>query len=122
MLDHADVLIDLGTPVGDALVGVDGLDTAVAPGSSVAAVAIVNEIKAQTAQLLVARGAMQPVLTSAAVVGAAESARLFDAAYDEYARRLSRVLRVEHRAGTTRAPDPIRHRPARARNHRKGKG
>jgi uncharacterized phosphosugar-binding protein len=96
LLDHADVLIDLGTPVGDALVDVDGLDVAVAPGSSVAAVAIVNEIKARTAQRLVARGAMPPVLTSAAVVGAAESARLFDAAYDEYARRLAQVLRVEH--------------------------
>jgi uncharacterized phosphosugar-binding protein len=96
LLDHADVLIDLGTPVGDALVDVDGLDVAVAPGSSMAAVAIVNEIKARTAQRLVARGAMPPVLTSAAVVGASESARLFDAAYDEYARRLAHVLRVDH--------------------------
>jgi uncharacterized phosphosugar-binding protein len=110
LLDHADVLIDLGTPVGDALVGVDGLDVPVAPGSSVAAVAIVNEIKAQTAQLLVARGAMPPVLTSAAVVGAEESARLFDAAYDEYARRLTNVLRVDHAA-----PRPSQHAQAEAR-------
>ncbi len=110
LLDHADVLIDLGTPVGDALVGVDGLDVPVAPGSSVAAVAIVNEIKAQTAQLLVARGAMPPVLTSAAVVGAEESARLFDAAYDEYARRLTNVLRVDHAAAR-----PTQHAQAEAR-------
>jgi uncharacterized phosphosugar-binding protein len=110
LLDHADVLIDLGTPVGDALVRVDGLDVPVAPGSSVAAVAIVNEIKAQTAQLLVARGAMPPVLTSAAVVGAEESARLFDAAYDEYARRLTNVLRVDHAAVR-----PTQHAQAEAR-------
>jgi uncharacterized phosphosugar-binding protein len=64
----------------------------VGPGSSLAAIAVVNEIKVQTAELLVARGAMPPVLTSAAVVGRDESARLFDAAYHEHARRLANVL------------------------------
>jgi len=61
-------------------------------------VAVVNEIKVRTAQLLVARGGMPPVLTSGSVVGNEESARLFDAAYDEHARRLARVLagREEH--------------------------
>jgi uncharacterized protein (UPF0212 family) len=41
---------------------------------------------------------MPPVLTSGSVVGNEESARLFDAAYDEHARRLARVLagREEH--------------------------
>jgi uncharacterized phosphosugar-binding protein len=92
LLDHADVVIDLGTPIGDALVTIDGLATPVGPGSSVAGVAVVNEIKVRTAQLLVARGGMPPVLTSGSVVGKEESARLFDAAYDEHARRLARVL------------------------------
>lgn len=93
LLDHADVVVDLCTPVGDALVAVDGLETPVAPGSSIAAVAIANEIKAQTAALLVARGAMPPVLTSAALIGAERSRQLFDAAYAEHARRIARVLR-----------------------------
>lgn len=93
LLDHADVVIDLGTVVGDAMVSVDGLATPVGPGSSVVGVAVVNEIKVRTAQRLVARGAMPPVLTSATVVGPEESARLFDAAYDEHARRLTRALR-----------------------------
>jgi uncharacterized phosphosugar-binding protein len=92
LLDHGDVVIDLGTPVGDALVTIDGLSTPVGPGSSVAAVAVVNELKVQTAERLVARGAMPPVLTSAALVGADESARLFDAAYEEHARRLAAAL------------------------------
>ena len=35
---------------------------------------------------------MPPVLTSGSVVGNEESARLFDAAYDEHARRLAHVL------------------------------
>ncbi|MCW2964445.1 MAG: hypothetical protein JWO17_1697 [Actinomycetia bacterium] len=93
LLDNADIVLDLGTPAADALITIDGLDTPVAPGSTIAAVAFVNEIKAQTAELLVERGAMPPVLTSAAVVGKEESARLFDAAYSEHARRYARSLR-----------------------------
>jgi uncharacterized phosphosugar-binding protein len=93
LLDLADVVLDLGTPPGDALVRLDGVETPVAPGSTLAAVALVNEIKAQTAARLVARGALPPVLTSAAVVGAEASARLFDDAYAEHARRYARSLR-----------------------------
>lgn len=92
LADHADVVIDLCTPPADALVDVPGLATPVGPGSSIAAVAVANEIKVQTAERLVARGAMPPVLTSATVVGPDESARLFDAAYAEHARRLARAL------------------------------
>jgi uncharacterized phosphosugar-binding protein len=79
-------------------VSIDGLATPVGPGSSVAGVAVANELKVRTARLLVARGTMPPVLTSGSVVGKEESARLFDAAYDEHARRLARALagREEH--------------------------
>ena len=93
LLDHADVVVDLGTVVGDAMVTIDGLSTPVGPGSSVVGVAVINEIKVRTAERLVARGAMPPVLTSATVVGDEQSASLFDAAYDEHARRLARALR-----------------------------
>lgn len=92
LLDHADVVLDLCTRPGDAMVEIDGLETPVAPGSTIAAAALVNELKAQTAALLVERGAMLPVLTHPLLVGAEESKRLFDAAYDEYARRLARRL------------------------------
>ena len=93
LLDHADVVIDLCTPPGDAMVGVDGLETPVGPGSTIAAVAIANELKSQTAALLFERGAMPPVLTSPALVGAERSRQLFDDAYAEHARRFARVLR-----------------------------
>ena len=42
LLDEADLVIDLCTPHADALVAIDGLDTPVGPGSTIAAVAIVN--------------------------------------------------------------------------------
>ena len=92
LLDHADVVLDLCTPLGDAMVAIDGLATPVGPGSTIAAVALANEIKVRTARLLVQRGTMPPVLTSAAVVGREESARLFDEAYADYATRLAAVL------------------------------
>jgi uncharacterized phosphosugar-binding protein len=92
LLDHADVVVDLCTPPGDALVSIEGLEAPVGPGSTIAAVAIVNELKSQTAALLVQRGAMTPVLTSPVLVGPDRSRELFDEAYAEHARRLAGIL------------------------------
>ncbi len=92
LLDEVDLVIDLCTPHADAMCHVDGLDTPVGPGSTVAAVAIVNSIKVRVAELLVERGAMPPVITRATVVGADRSRDLFDGAYREHARRVARAL------------------------------
>src|SRR5712691_8706146 len=78
LLDEADLVIDLCTPHADAMVDVAGLDTPVGPGSTIAAVAIVNSIKVRTAELLIEQGAMPPVLSRASVVGAERSRELFD--------------------------------------------
>lgn len=93
LCDHADIVIDLCTPVGDALCHVDGLDVPVGPGSTLTGVAIANAIKVRTAELLSARGQMPSVLTGAALIGAERSQYLFDDAYYDHARRLSDVLR-----------------------------
>jgi len=92
LLDVADLVIDLGTPVGDALITLDGLQEPVGPSSSVVAVAVANEIKVQTAELLLARGGVPPVITAPALVGPERSAALFDAAYREHARRAAAAL------------------------------
>jgi uncharacterized phosphosugar-binding protein len=92
LTDEADLTIDLCTPAADAMCTIDGLDTPVGPGSTIAAVAIVNSIKVRTAQLLVERGAMPPVITRASVVGAERSRVLFEEAYREHARRLARAI------------------------------
>ena len=83
--------------LASALVTVNGLDTPVGPGSTIAAVAIVNCIKVRTAQLLVERSAMPPVITRASVVGADRSRELFDEAYREHARRVTRAIGGEVR-------------------------
>jgi uncharacterized phosphosugar-binding protein len=94
LLDHADVVLDLCTPVGDALVDVGG-GVRIGPGSTVAAATLANAVKVRTAELLVERGALPPVITAASLVGADESRRLFDAAYAEHARRYAEALRTE---------------------------
>jgi uncharacterized phosphosugar-binding protein len=93
LLDHADIVLDLGTPPGDALVRVEGVEEPIGPGSTVAAVALANELKVRCAALLAARGALPPVLSSPAVVGAERSAQSFEEAYAEHGRRLARALR-----------------------------
>jgi len=92
LLDEADLVIDLCTPHADALVEIDGLDTPVGPGSTIAAVAIVNCLKVRTAELLTQRNAMPPVLARGSVVGPERSRELFEAAYAEHARRYARLI------------------------------
>jgi uncharacterized phosphosugar-binding protein len=95
LADEADLVIDLCTPHADALIDIDGVDTPVGPGSTIAAVAVVNSIKVRTAQLLAERGVLPPTITRASVVGAERSRALFDAAYQEHARRIARAITRE---------------------------
>jgi uncharacterized phosphosugar-binding protein len=92
LLDEADLVVDLCTPSADALSIIDQLETPVGPGSTIAAVAIVNSIKVRVAELLLERQQLPPVLTRASVVGKERSAELFEQAYREHARRLARAL------------------------------
>ena len=96
LIDNVDITLDLCTPIGDALVDIPNLETRVGPGSSITAIAIVNEIKVQTADLLVRNGLIPPVITSSSIIGAEKSKTLFDAAYAEHARRIATRLRGSH--------------------------
>src|SRR6187551_3701234 len=62
LLEVADLVLDLCSPHADATVHITGLESPVGPLSTVGAVAIVNAIKSRTAELLVERGAMPPVI------------------------------------------------------------
>ena len=91
LTDFADVILDTGAPVGDAMVTVPGLDTPVAPGSTVGGCMLINCVKAETARLLAEAGQPPKVLTATAVVGKERAEMLFEGAYDEHARRLSKL-------------------------------
>ena len=89
--DFADLVLDTGAPVGDAMVSIEGLPTPVAPGSTLGGCLLVNSIKAEVALRLTAAGQPPKVLTASALIGAERSTELFESAYDEHARRLARL-------------------------------
>jgi uncharacterized phosphosugar-binding protein len=89
--DFAEIVLDTGAPVGDAMVKIDGLDTPVAPGSTVGGCLVVNCIKAEVAQRLTNAGKPPKVLSAGAVVGKERARTLFEAAYDEHAHRLAKL-------------------------------
>ena len=89
--DFADLVLDTGAPVGDAMLKISGLDTPVSPGSTIGGCLLVNAIKAEVAARLTAAGQPPIVLSSAAIVGTKHDTEIFESAYDEHARRLSRL-------------------------------
>lgn len=74
-----DVAIDNGGAVGDAAVAIEGLETRVAPTSTVVGAAILEALVAEVAERLVARGVVPEVFASSNVAGG-------DAANDRYLR------------------------------------
>src|SRR5437588_3296274 len=82
--DFAELTLDTGAPVGDAMVKIEGLETPVSPGSTVGGCLIVNAIKAEVAARLTKAGQLPKVLSGAAVVGAQKATELFEGAYDEH--------------------------------------
>jgi uncharacterized phosphosugar-binding protein len=91
--DFAEIVLDTGAPPGDAMVKIDGLETPVAPGSTVGGCMLVNAIKAEVAERLTRAGKPPTVLSGAAVVGAERARQLFEAAYDEHGRRLAELYK-----------------------------
>jgi uncharacterized phosphosugar-binding protein len=89
--DFAELVLDTGAPVGDAMVTIEGLETPVAPGSTIGGCLLVNAIKAEVAARLTRAGQPPKVLSAPATVGAARATELFESAYDEHARRLAKL-------------------------------
>lgn len=90
--DCCDLVLDTGAPPGDAMVRIPGLDTPVSPGSTVGGCLLANAIKAEVAARLTRAGQPPQVLTAGCLVGRERAAELFEAAYDEHARRVAKLL------------------------------
>lgn len=93
LTDFADVILDTGALAGDAMIYIDGLETPVAPGSTIGGIIIVNSIKAEVAKMLTDAGKPPKVLTAGCVVGSEKATELFEAAYDEHAHRLAELYK-----------------------------
>jgi uncharacterized phosphosugar-binding protein len=75
------------------MVSIPSLETPVSPGSTIGGCLLVNSIKAEVAARLTHAGAPPKVLTAGALVGSEKATALFEAAYDEHARRLAKLYR-----------------------------
>ena len=91
LIDIADVVIDNGTPAGDALVHISNLEDPVGPGSTIGAAAVTNALKCRIAEKLVERGKPPIVLTSSYFIGSEASKKRFDECYDNYRDRVQKV-------------------------------
>jgi len=109
LADFADLVLDTGAPVGDAMVRVPGLDTPVSPGSTVGGCLLVNAIKAEVAARLTEACQPPRVLTAGALIGSEKARVLFEAAYDEHARRLAKLY---EKLGTPTLSEPAPRRTA----------
>lgn len=91
LTDFADYVLDTGAPAGDAVVKIPGLETPVAPISTVGGTILINTLKAELAKILTEAGSPPPVLTGEMVIGKERSTELFNKAYDEHAHRMARI-------------------------------
>ncbi len=101
LTDFADLVLDTGAPAGDAAVSLPGESTPVAPASTVGGCMLINGLKAEIAACLSRAGKLPPVLTASCQVGRERARELFEAAYDEHARRMGRMYA---RTGTDERP------------------
>jgi len=69
LFDLADVCIDDYNPVGDAVVKVDGLDTAIAPISNIIDFYIAHRLEIATVKICIERGIKPPIWSSANAPG-----------------------------------------------------
>ena len=93
LADVADVVLDQQAPPGDSVVWIPGLETPVAPVSTITSCTIINLIKAEVARLLTEAGQPPKVLTAACHLGAERAGELFQETYDDYRRRVGVLYR-----------------------------
>lgn len=91
LTDIADIVIDNGSPAGDAAVEIEGVPYPLGPTSSIGALAVVNALKVATAEKLVAKGVTPVVLTSPNLADNNVGDDQLEEVYKEYFRRIKRV-------------------------------
>ena len=73
------------------MIHLEGLDSPVAPGSTLGGVLLINCIKAEVAKILHDNGQSPKVLSSGTIVGEERAVELFESAYDEHAHRMAKL-------------------------------
>jgi uncharacterized phosphosugar-binding protein len=107
LVDVADVVIDNGSPAGDAMVRVENLEDPVGPASTVGGAAVVNALKCRVAEKLTERGKVPIVLTSSYFLGREASRERFEVCYDDYRARMRRAYGSDDRAVECEGEDDV---------------
>jgi uncharacterized phosphosugar-binding protein len=91
LIDLADVVLDNGSPAGDAMVRIENLEYPVGPGSTIGYTMLVNMVKCLVADELTRRGQPPAVLTSSVLIGSQASAEIFERSYNDYRARIAQI-------------------------------
>jgi uncharacterized phosphosugar-binding protein len=89
LIDVADVVLDNGAPVGDCLLDIDGCAHKTGPFSTVGGGLVMNMLRCEVAQRLVARGIEPVFLPSHQFVGSKTVEEQLEFFYAQYARRVA---------------------------------
>src|SRR5215813_634985 len=84
LIDHADVVIDNQCPPGDCVVELEGLEWRTGPTSTVTGGMIMNMLRSEVAERLLARGVKPELLPSHQFVGNANAANQLERFYEAY--------------------------------------
>jgi len=91
LIDVADIVIDNHCPPGDCVFEIDGLEWRTGPTSTVTGAMIINMLRCEVAERLVARGAKPELLPSHQMVGNTSATEQLERFYEAYRKSLKRL-------------------------------
>jgi uncharacterized phosphosugar-binding protein len=91
LIDVADVVLDNRCPAGDSVLELEGLEWRVGPTSTVTGGMIINMLRCETAELLLARGCTPIMLPSHQFVGNTSAAEQLERFYEGYRKSLGHL-------------------------------
>lgn len=84
LIDYADVVLDNGSPRGDCVVEINGLEWRTGPVSTVTGAMLINMLRCRVAEILLERGIKPEILPSHHFVGNASSEEQLERFYEAY--------------------------------------
>jgi uncharacterized phosphosugar-binding protein len=91
LIDVADVVIDNQCPPGDSVVEIEGLEWRTGPASTVTGGMIINMLRCETAEMLLARGVRPIMLPSHQFVGNTSAGEQLERFYEGYRKSLAHL-------------------------------
>ena len=91
LVDLADIVLDNQCPPGDYIIELDGLEWRTGPISTVTGAMIINMLRVEIAEQLLARGIRPETMPSHQIVGSTNAEEQLDCFYEAYRRSLAHL-------------------------------